>query len=288
MKSAGRPLPTLADEIMAALPSITVSDARAATARFLAQHLGSDIASVRRAMAELNADARASLMRRPDSRRMFLVPFLSRGAPDLRCCAQCGNLFGLRPKGDRRVCCTRACGVAWSWNRPGVRERRSAGIKTQKQTPEAMAALAAHNARRWSKPGEREKLAEQNRKEWRDPIKGKLRAQSIAIVQRSPKMRNLYSELRKVFWADPAMREKMLAGIRESKRTPEARAKFSALLSERWKDPAWRKKWLAAVRRNGARGAAKIKGRKQSAEQIAARVASFKRTRALKASGATA
>lgn len=256
------PLRTLADEILAVLPSIMIENPHGPRLRIIAQRLGADEASVRRAARQLNVDARADLMRRLDSPEQFLVPIRYRKAVGLRYCANCGETFTAPPVktfktgthySDRR-CCSRSCGIAWSWTRPGVKQRRIEAIKTERKSPEAMARLAAHNKRRWSRPEEHEKLSAQNRREWADPVKGALRAQSIKAVNGSPKMVKFYSDLRKAWWKDPAMRQKMLNAAKASQSTQEYRAKLSKLVRERWRDPVWRKKWTEANRIKSRKG----------------------------------
>lgn len=277
---------TLADEMLAALPGLLGQYPDGPSLRVIASKIGADIASVRRAAKQLNTDARADLMRRPDSREQFLVSFRYRKALGLRYCAHCDGTFQAeRTKtstgsyySDRR-CCSRKCGIAWSWSRPGVRERRAAGIAVSKGTPEAMSQLADHNKRRWSKPEERARLAEQNRREWADPVKASLRAQSIAAVNGSPEMRELYSNLRKNWWKDPAMREKMQAAMTAAHQTPEHRLAAHERMKARWQDPEYRKKMIAATKQNLRKAIAANRGRKQPQSQIQKRVSS---TRAAK------
>lgn len=283
---------TLAEEVLAVLPSLMAERPHGPSIRAIAVRLGADDVNVRGAARQLNTEAKADLYRRTNSREQFLVPFRCRNVVGLRYCANCNKTFAMPPRKkidggsyySNRRCCTRACGIAWSWNRPGVRQRRSAGIKTAHNTPEQRARLDAHNKRRWSRPGEREKLSEQNRREWKDPVKAALRAQSIKAVNGSPEKRKFYSDMRKAFWRDPAMRAKMIAAATKAKSTPEYRAYFSELCRQRWRDPVWRKKWMPAVKRNAALGASALKGKKQSAAQIAARVDATKRTKATKLS----
>lgn len=265
------PLPSLADEILAALPQLLKTHIDGPGLADIAKHIGADMPSVRRAAFQLNSDARANLMRRLHSREQFLIP-VRRYSRDLgyRYCAHCQSTFAVVHKSKRR-CCSRGCGIAWSWSRPGVKERRSAGIKLAHSTPEARERLDVHNRRRWSKPGERERLSEQNRRQWADPVKKALRAQSIAAVNGSPEMRLLYSNLRKQWWKDPQMRERMVAAAKRAKNTPEFKAYFSELCRKRWRDPAWRKKWLLAVRRNAAKaGRASQAKRRERAQQQSA------------------
>lgn len=90
---APNPLPTLAQEILSLLPDhsqgITIAE--------IAHCLGAGIASVRAAARELNADGRAVLMRRIDSREHFLVSpkevTRQKVPTGLRCCVQCGKAF---------------------------------------------------------------------------------------------------------------------------------------------------------------------------------------------------
>lgn len=276
------PLPTLADEVLTALPALFARFPDGVPLARFVDALGADIASIRRAAKQLNVDARADLMRRLDSREQFLVPLRYRKAAGFRYCANCGETFVLPPESNRR-CCSRACGIAWSWTRPGVKDRRVAAIKAERKSPEAQARIAAHNKTRWSRPGEREKLAEQNRREWADPVKRALRAQSIKAVNGSPGMRKFYSDMRKAWWADPVMRKKMHDAALASQSTQEYRLKLSALVRERWRDPVWRKKWEKSSRLNAQKASAANVGRKQSPGHIRKRVDAAKRSRSAKA-----
>lgn len=129
-----------------------------------------------------------------------------------------------------------------------MREAKCVGIRKSKQTPEAMARLAAHNARRWAKPEEHEKLSRQNRREWAHPDKAAKRAASIKRVWKSPELRQRMRNIRLRDWADPAYRAKMAEGVRSYWAKPESKALFSKRLSDRWKDPKWRPKFLQHVR----------------------------------------
>ncbi len=264
---------TVADEILQDLPGLIRDYPDGPSLKIIAAHMGLELAHVRAAARTLNSEARADLMRRMDSREQFLVPYRYRKAEGLRFCARCDATFEqTEPRKfatgihySNRRCCTRACAIAWSWDRPGVREKRKAGISVSKQTPEAKAVLEAHNKRRWSKPEEHARLSEQNRREWADPLKKLLRSQSIAATHRTPEMRKFYSDLRKAWWQIPEMRQKMCEAATKAKNTPEFKAYFSALLRERWKDPVWRKKWERAVRVNGLKGGRKKKQESQAA-----------------------
>lgn len=266
---------TVADEILRELPVLMKRHPSGPSLKQIAEHMGIEIAHIRNAAKSLNTEALADLMRRVDSKEQFLVPFRYRKAQGLRYCANCNKTF---PQShvtrtvsgthySNRRCCSRSCGIAWSWTRPGVKVKRKAGISISKNTSHAMDRLADHNKRRWSKPEEHTKLSEQNRREWADPMKRALRAQAIASVHRTPEMRQFYSNLRKEWWKVPAMREKMIVAARKAKQTPEFRAYFSELLKARWRDPAWRRKWLPAVRKNIAKASkASVEKRKQNSE----------------------
>lgn len=274
-------LPTLADEIAAVLPLMLPVYVDGPSLKDIAQAIGADIASVRKASVELNSRGRANLMRRLNSREQFLVPVKYR-VDGLRTCSQCRSLFPMRYQEksgklrfhDRRTCsdkCHRAAG--WTDENRG---RRCAALSAAQSTPKALARIVAHNKQRWSKPGERERLAEQNRREWADPVKKALRSQSIAKVNGQPHMRKFYSELRKQHWADPVKRQKMYEAATRSQRTQAYRKKLSTLTRERWRDPVWRKKWTEANRRK----AGNRKGHKQSADHVAKRVNARKRNSA--------
>lgn len=269
--------------MLAALPTLLTSHPEGPALKFFAIELGADMLSIRRGATELNRTGRADLMRRENSRELFLVPLKYRKAEGRHLCAACGALFD-RPKkkrytnstyySDRRTC-SRSCHSSLGW-KPENNTTRRAALSAAQSRPEALERLARHNQRRWAKSGERERMSEQNRREWADPVKAARRAQSIRSVQRRPTQRALYSAIRKEWWRNPEMRQKMIDAAKKAKNTPEYKAYFSELCRQRWRDPEWRKKWLRAARENGKKGAVAIRGRKQSQAQVAARVAATK------------
>jgi hypothetical protein len=270
---AANPLPSLADEIMVALRGLIATHPNGPNIKQISEAVSADPASIRKAMAQLNTEARAMLMRRDDSRELFLYPNTKR-ILGLNICAKCGAGYRRTDKTVSKRCCSRACGISWSWTRPGVKEKRKAGIRAERATPAAKARAAKLNRERWSRPGERERLSEWNKKRWANPaIKADL-ARAIALVQRTPEMRKLYSDLRKEWWKDPVMREKMLKAMADAHGTPEYRAKHSERMKARWRDPVLRKKYLAAVGRNVKKIAENNRGKRQSPEHVARRMAS--------------
>lgn len=235
------------------------------------------VQQAREAMRRLDDAGLALNVRWPGSKARYLL-LLDGLPPQHRSCRGCGVVFE-HPRKSRRICCSRSCGIAWSWKQPGVAERRKAAIRAEKATPEAKARLAAHNERRWSDPDERERLSEWNKKRWADPVtKAKLSA-SIQAVNGSAEGRKRASRIRTEAWQSEEIRERTVAGIRRSKQTPEARAKFSKLLKDRWRDPALRPKYMAAVKKSAAKRAESARGKKQSPETIAKRVESTRRTK---------
>lgn len=243
----------------------------------IARELGADLSSVRRASQTLNAAGMAILVRR--GRSLLLASLKFKGLA----CKACYVEFERRPKSKRR-CCSRACGIAWSWTRPGVREKRIAGILIQKATPEAKAMQVEHNKRRWSKPGEREKLSEQNRREWADPKKAAKRAAGIRAAHGSAEHRKMYSDYRKADWQKPGYRERASASMREVKNRPEVKAKFSANLKARWQNPKTRPAFMAAVKRNGQKAIERLKGYQQTPEHIQKRIDTIRRNKLIRAS----
>ena len=238
---------TLAEEIVRELPRMMEAHAKGPRAADIARHMACGEPHARAAMLAIKEAGTATVVRYPGSTgrpARHLVPLAHDFGFRARACKMCDVLFEYAPK-SKRMCCTRACGIAWSWTRPGVKERRRAGILEERKTPEAKARLAAHNKRRWSDPAQRKALSEQNRREWADPTKKAKRAARIQARNGSREGRKRASKIRKSFWDDPDGRQKMVDGIRKSKQTPEARAQFSELLRERWKDPEMRKKYTA-------------------------------------------
>jgi hypothetical protein len=264
---------TLADEIHGILST------KAVPLSVIVARLGADAANVRRAAQALNDSGKALLVRR---RRVL---HLASTAYTVPVCKNCYGEFE-RPifacgKASKRLTCSPFCHAAWGWkSKPGARERKIAGIKKQRATPEAKAILAAHNKRRWSKPEEHERLSEQNRREWADPEKKAKRAAGIRAAHGSAEKRKFYSDMRKADWQKPGYRERAIASMREVKNRPEVKAAFARLIKARWKDPKLRPKFLASAKRNGQKAIERLKGKEQTPEQIRKRVESRKRTMA--------
>lgn len=248
-------------------------------ARDVAAAIVSEEAAVRRAFERLESSGKAKIVRR--GRGLHLVP----ADWPVPMCIVCRAEFE-RPRKSKRVTCCRSCAVSLSWKNPDTKQQRVASIKDERQTEEARARAIRNNKKRWSRPGEREKLSERNRQMWADPYENAKMSVAIQKVQLTPERREFQSKQIKSRWDDPKGREKLVRGIRNSKSTPEARAKFSRLLRERWQDPEWREKYLAATRKNSAKGAEKTRGKKQSEEQIAKRVASTSAARSARKSDA--
>lgn len=258
---------TLADEIIDVLTSQPVP------LNAISACLGADASSIRRAAQSLNDGERAVLVRRKRVLHLAAPTFAGLA------CKNCYVEFERAPK-SKRKCCSRPCGIAWSWTRPGVREKRIAGINVERATPAAKARQAAHNRRRWSRPGEREKLSEQNRREWSDPAKKAKRSASIRAVNGSTEFRKLCSDIRKAYWQDPETRDTMLAAVRAGQKTPEARASHSAANRRRYSEPASRERYLEVSRKNIAKATAAIVGKKQRPVSVRKRVAAARATRA--------
>lgn len=257
---------SLADRVLDTLPAFE----SAPLAQDVAEYLNTDVPHVRQAFERLEADGRAKIVRR--GRGLHLVPT---DYPGL-ICPVCRGEF-VRSKKSKRVTCSRKCGIAWSWQKPGVRERRKEGISKQRQSPEGRANTSERNRRRWSDPKQRERLSKWNKDRWQDPyVKAEL---SVAIqkAQSRPDRVEFQRNQIKRRWGDAKGREKLVEGIRKSKRTPEARAKFSKLLSDRWKDPEMRAKYTAANHKRNAKLAEELRGKKQSPEHIAKRMKARKK-----------
>lgn len=258
---------TLAEEIAMALPSFVQPYTKGPRAKELAEALGAAEARVRAAMDEIKGKGLATVVRYPGSKARHVVPLdHDFGFQRATVCRWCDLLFERPPK-SKRQCCSRSCGIAWSWTRPGVKEKRIDALREERATPEAQARLAAHNARRWSKPEEREKLREQNRREWADPVKRAKRAAGIQAAHGTKEKRRFYSNVRRRQWKEPEFREKTLAGMQERWSKPENKKKWSDGLRERWRDPEQRPKFMAAVKRSGARAAARIREQWADPEQ---------------------
>jgi hypothetical protein len=221
-------------------------------AEAVAVRLACKPAEVRRAALALDAEGRAIYLRYPGSKARHLVPVDFKLDPGFRVCANCRVVFEKTSRKSRATSCSRACGNSLSWRKPGVAERRSAGIKAEKMTEAGRARTAAHNERRWSDPAQRERLAEWNRERWADPATKAQLSAAIQAVNGSAEVRREIAQRQTANWRDPAFREKTVESVRKAKRSPEARAKWSEQLKARWQDPVLREKYLAAVKRNSA------------------------------------
>ncbi|MCW5695813.1 MAG: hypothetical protein KIS96_03650 [Bauldia sp.] len=238
--------------MLSVLPAILADKPLGATVAEVVIWLGVQPGFVREAFLDLDTAGRAKAVRRKGGRTLYLVPFDAA----IMSCRNCYREFE-RPKKSRRQCCSRSCGIAWSWKNGDTRARRSEGIRAERATPQAKARAAAFNKRRWSRPGERERLAEQNRERWSDPV---MRAKLSVGIQRAngtQERRKYYSDLRRRQWAeDEEYRTKTLAGM------SAAKERMSEAMKRRWADPEYREKMSqiavqrAAERRRAKRDAA--------------------------------
>jgi hypothetical protein len=268
---------TIAEEILAALPSLMAEHPLGPHIGQVASALSMDRPSARLALFALEADGRARIVRRGPA--MHLVP----ADYPHRVCPICRAEVKPKPK-SKRVTCSRSCAVALSWKNETTSAQRKASIRAERTTPKARARLAAHNKRRWAKPEEHAKLSEQNRRRARDPVVKAQRSIVMSAKNGTPEKRAMYSAIRKAYWADPARRQKMIDGMRRSKQTPEAMAKFSALMKARWQDPVWRAKWTEANKRRNDH----IRGKKLTTKQKQQRREARERNKAAQAEGAPA
>lgn len=262
---------SLAAEIVAALPAMMAEHPRGPRAMDAAKHVAAPYTAALKAFDAIKAEGLAIVVRYPGLKARHVVPIGHDFGENGRACAYCDLLFFVPKKSDKRRCCCRACGIAWSWTKPGVAERRCVGIRAERETPKAKERLAAHNQRRWAKPEEREKLGEQSRARWADPVQRAKLSASIQAVNGSPEGRARQSRIKKEAWKDPAYRESHVAAVRAHHGKPESRAKFSKLLRERWQDPILREKYLKATRANARIAAEVNRGKRQTPEHIAKR-----------------
>lgn len=186
---------TFADELLAMLPTIIATHPLGATIDEAGRRLASPRQFVREAFDTLNAEGRAIMVRRRGGRVIYLVP----SDYPITACKNCHVEF--EPKWKAK-CCSRACSISWSWRQPGVAEKRKAGIRAERKSPEAKARLAAHNKRRWAKPEEHAKLSEQNRRQWANPVYRAKRSAGIQAANGSPEARRAWSKLRSKAWAE--------------------------------------------------------------------------------------
>lgn len=210
--------PTLAEEILAVLPDLMAAHPDGPALADVAARLSATWADVRRMAGRLDAEERAILVRRKGSRTLYLVPT---DYPILAC-RHCHVAFE-RPKKSKRRCCSRSCAIAWSWTRPGAAEKRRAGLRAERSTPEARERQSHRSRQRWDRPGERAKQAERNRRRWADPETRDAMSAALRQAQGTPERRAKYSAIRREAWADPAFREKTVAGIRRSKAKAKAK-----------------------------------------------------------------
>jgi hypothetical protein len=256
-----RPPKPLSDRILEMLPRLD-----APMARDIASRLGEGEWYVREAFHKLEAEGRAKIVRRGNG--LHLVPA---DYPGL-ICPVCRVEYVL-PKKSKRKACSKSCGISLSWRDPETRRRRYEGMLAGHRTPESRAKKVATNNRRWSDPKQRERLSEQSRKRWADPV---TKMQISVAIQRehlTPEKRALYSANIKARWDDPEGRAKLIEGTKRGKQTPQYRANQAAEMKRRWSDPVLREKYMAAVKVNGRKAAQAVKGRKQTPEHVAARLA---------------
>jgi len=232
-------LPSLADRVLAALPSFET----APLARDVAARLNTDEPHVRQAFDRLETEGRAKIVRR--GRGLYLVPADYPG----RICPVCRAEFEL-PKESKRVTCGRSCAVKLSWRNPEAARKRRESITAERQTPEARRRIADLNEKRWSRPGERERLSKQAKERWDDPYQAAAMSVAIQKSAQTPERRAAQSAEIKARWDDAEGRDKLLTGIRKTKGSPEWREQFGDILRARWADPVQRERLLKATEPN--------------------------------------
>lgn len=259
----------LSDIVLAALSGFEV----APTVTDMCERIHDTPVNVRAAYDALEAEGRAKIVRRGNGLHLVLADYPG------HICVICRAEFTRGRKSKRRAC-SRTCWIKLGWLETKDRDARNAGIKAARSTPEQRAKSVEINNKRWSDPKQREKLSEQNRKRWADPVMKMKMSVAIQREHLTPEKRALQSRNIKARWDDPEGRKKLVDGTTRGKNTPEYKAKFSKAMKERWQDPELREKYLAATRINSAKGVAAIRGKKQSPESIARRVAATKATKA--------
>lgn len=269
---------TLADEILAVLPRALNDDPRGATVLQLARVLSAPPVHVRAALRALHEQGRALYFRYSTGRLMHAVP-QGHDLGSLRVCENCSVAFA-PDNGRSGRFCTKSCRSAWVWRQPKHAERLIAAIAAAKSTPAAKARQTAQNNERWADPEARLRVAEQSRKRWADPAMRAKIATRIQAVNGSPEQRKKAAEIRRALWADPDYRERSTKAIGKARRSPEARAEMSEEAKRRWADPDLRPKYMAAVRLNSEKAAEAARGRRQSPEHVAKRVAATARAKA--------
>lgn len=228
---------SLADQVLDLMGPLGVTLTQAAVA------IGEPKAVVRAAFGKIDADRRATLVRRGKGGGLLLLP-----TGEVHACKTCQREFMRGPK-SKRVTCSRHCAVALGWVDPQKRANKIAGIKRQRATPAAKRKQAETNGKRWSDPKQRERLSEWNKKRWADPITKAELSSKIRVHHSGEKYRKKMANLRKADWEKPEYREKMTKAVRTTLGSPEYRAKFSKLLRERWQDPKMRAKFTEANKR---------------------------------------
>lgn len=268
---------SLAHEIVAALPALMKAHPQGPRVKELAAFLAAPEAGVRAAMAAIKESGAAIIVRYPGSKARHVVPLghrfnkittANRHRPVV--CRCCDTLF---QNGSRKFC-SKSCFATHMWAQPGHRQRLSAALKKAHSTPEAKARAVAWNQRRSSDPNERARISENNRKAWADPAHKAKRSASLQAALGTPEKRRFFSELRKQQWQDPAFRAKACAAMREARTSPAYKKKMGDQMRARWANPVTRVKLMAAAKERAA--AKPLKGRKQSPEHVAKRVASRK------------
>lgn len=221
------PLPTLADEIAAALPGLLVKFPAGPLAPAVAEHLGADVPNVRRAFEVLENHGRAKIVRR--KRALHLVSATYPG----RICIICRAEFTATRKETKT--CSHSCGRYLAWQNEDMRARHRASVKAAKSDPASRAYFSKINKERCNTPEERKLRSERNRRSWKDPVSRGKRLIAIEAAWKGDKAKARLEKARKkklALWSDPDWKERTCEAMRNGKRGRFKRAVLALVVTE--------------------------------------------------------
>lgn len=207
---------TLADEMLAALPTMMAGDGNGPTLAEMSVRLSAALPNVRAAAHELCVSGGAKLARR--GRTYHLLP-ISDPTP---VCIICHGVF--QPVAKKTRACSHSCARRMAWQNEAMRERHRSSLKRTKSTPEAKANASKVHKARCADPSYRSQMSERNRASWADPATRAKRLVSIDKAWKDPERVDKASKRRTRDWQDPAFRQKAVAAMRKGKRGRTKRA----------------------------------------------------------------
>lgn len=283
------PLPTVADEVVAALPALLKRHPAGPLAAQVAAHIHIDYQSARRAMETLDADKRARIVRR--GRGLHLVGPDYRG----RLCVICRKEFKATRK--ETLTCSHSCGRHLAYRNEDMRRRHRQSVKASR-TPELRERQSRIHSERCADPAVRQQMSDNNRRSWRDPVKRANRIVAIKDAWRGEKATQRRAKARQKklsLWADPEWKQQTVEAMRTGSRGRFKRGVLGLLhrnskitaqeiagdlgLSQEQVKIIWRRSFrLGEIERKPPDGR-----RRQSADHVNKRVESTKRTKSSEA-----